>query len=194
MLRKTLAAAFLIIGSSCFAAEISLLTAGFSSKKMKSPAGDQKQTTFEIGGRFHETYDEHIELYYVGGLTLRSNSQGGDTNGIEIGAGARYYGRAYSNVAKPYIALQAFYKNDEDKLLNTKQSGIFYGGLLGMRFEFTQEYFFDLEGDLFNSALIATESTSAGNTEVETSTTQLRASGRNDAFFNSIKVGVGMKI
>ena len=184
MLLRLLFAVLATVSAFGYAAEISLLTAGFSSEKQESAGNTQKQNTIELGGRYHEKYDENIEIYYLGILTFRNFSEGSDSNGIEIGAGARYYGRPYSNVAKPYLAFQGFYKNDDDKIRNTKTSGLFYSGLLGMRFELTPEYFFDLEGDLFSSSLISTQTTTVGNVDSEISKTEIRVSGRNDTFFN----------
>ncbi len=195
MLRKSIALAFLFVSSLSVAGEVSLLSGGFSSIKK----GSEKSSVFELGGRYHEAYDKNIELYYLLGLIFRNYSQGGDSNGIEIGGGARYYGTPFSSQIKPYVALQAWYKNDEQKLLKTKESGLYYGGLLGLRFGFNEKVFFDLEGDLFESALASSKKenkdVSATQTEeTETTTSQLRASTRNDSFFNSLKVGVGMTL
>ncbi|MEI8026116.1 MAG: hypothetical protein WCI18_07190 [Pseudomonadota bacterium] len=194
MLRKSIALAFLFVSSLSIAAEVSLLTGGYSSIKR----GTDKSSVFELGGRYHEAYDKNIELYYLLGLIFRNYSEGGDSNGIEIGGGARYYGTPFSTQIKPYVALQGWYKNDEQKLFNTKESGIYYSGLLGFRFVFNEKVFFDLEGDLFESALASskkeTKNTSATQEETETTTSQLRASSRNDNFFSSLKVGVGMTL
>ena len=195
MLRKSIALAFLFVSSISVAAEVSLLSGGYSSIKK----GSEKSSAFELGGRYHEAYDQNIELYYLLGLIFRNYSEGGDSNGIEIGGGARYYGTPFSSQIKPFVALQAWYKNDEQKLFQTKESGLYYSGILGFRFGFNEKVFFDLEGNLFESALASskkeTKSTSATQTEeTETTTSQLRASSRNDNFFSSLKVGVGMAL
>jgi hypothetical protein len=195
MLRKSLAIALFWASSISLAGEVSLITGGYSTVKM----GPEKSSTFELGGRYHESYDKDIEFYYLVGLIFRNYSEGGDSNGIEIGGGARYYGTPFSTQIKPYVALQAWYKNDEDKLIRIKESGLYYSGLLGFRFGFNEKVFFDLEGGLFESALASskkeTKDLSATETEVtETTTSQLRVSSRNDSFFGTLKVGIGMTL
>lgn len=184
----------LLQGTLAFSGDLSLVTAGFSSQKQN----DNKATNIEIGGRFHEALEKNIEVYYLLGLKLRNYSEGGDSNGIEIGGGGRYYGSPFSSQILPYIGLQGWYMNDEDKIAQTKESGIYYSGLLGFRFQFDEKFFFDLEGELFSSSLTSskTKSTTVGTvtTDETTKTTQVRVSSRNDSFFDSIKVGVGMKL
>jgi hypothetical protein len=184
----------LIQSSLAFSGDLSLVTAGFSSQKQD----DNKATNIELGGRFHEALEKNIEVYYFLGLKLRNYSEGGDSNGIEIGGGGRYYGNPFSGQILPYIGLQGWYMNDEDKLAQTKESGIYYSGLLGFRFMFNEKFFFDLEGELFNSSLTSSKTTSTTvgtvTTEETTKTTQVRVSSRNDSFFDSIKVGVGLKL
>jgi len=191
MLRQSIVLASFLVSSLSVAAEISLLSGGYSSVKV----GTEKSSVFELGGRYHETYDKNIELYYLLGLIFRNYSEGGDSNGIEIGGGARYYGLPFSAQIKPYVAIQAWYKNDEQKLISTKESGLYYGGLLGFRFGFNEKVFFDLEGNLFESALASSKKeTSNTAEETETTTSQLRVSSRNDNFFSSLKLGVGLTL
>ena len=168
LLFRTLLTLSMTITSLATADEISLVQGVF--KNRASPGGF-RESTLSAGGRYSQPWDDNIFWYGEAQLGFRTYSGGGeltpsDSTSIKVGGGARYYFDHYSDRVIPFAMGRVHLARLRDAesgrgfqgLTERTETGIFYGSDLGVRFSLNDDFFVDIETEVFTSALYSKES------------------------------------
>lgn len=196
------AAALTLLCSSAQASEVSLVSGLYKSENNKS---DGKKTyghsVVEVGGRYSEPYMDNMHWFAQGMLSL--NSYSGDnapsnSTGVLLRGGMRFYFNQFSESFIPYMAGSAGYmtKKTADQTTEVEESGLFYWGDIGLRMEVGQNYFFEVETNLFESALWATQKTKPvddASTAPDTERSRTELYVDTSGAFTETTVGIGMR-
>lgn len=202
----------LIIGTSTYffagnlanAAEVSFVSGGLRSASVESNGGGEIDSTeIGAGGRYLENMDQETAVFFYGYLNLINydgDNAPSDSIGLSIGAGQRFSGYEFSPRIVPFVngyvefetmerLLEGFGRVEESTALN-------YGVALGLKFDMLEVAFFEIETDIFKSALMKTAETSDldGGNKTETSSFELYASTAKESVFQSIKLSLGMRL
>ncbi|MEZ4743970.1 MAG: hypothetical protein R3B45_16235 [Bdellovibrionota bacterium] len=192
------------------AAEISLIKAFYQSSKVTDGLDT---TNITLGGRYSDYTSAKMAWYGDFALALKSYSadsnEPGNMTDIHLGGGVRYYFSRMSEKITPYLAGGGYYKSETSKpnwspasTTWTEEKGIYYRGDVGLRLDFSPEFFFEIEIALFDSPLSAKTSminkTDAGETKVSTDEVYLYADTFSPLFDleegNVLNFSLGMKI
>ena len=113
--------------------------------------------------------------------------------------GLRQFFTEFSQTVIPFAALYGGYKNTKDGTIGTpdatesEESGLYYYGSLGFRFDVAANLFIELEAPLFESALFGTKTTKTGGAKTEETKTELFVSTSENVLGN-LTIAVGMEI
>ena len=179
------------MAGSLYAKEVSLVSAGIKSIS----SGSVDQSVIQLGGKYLEQYDSESAAFYFGLLTINNNSGEGapaDNLGLALGIGARFYGSEYTPRIRPYFSAYGEFETGESPAGDLSTTALNYGVSLGIRFDFYEKIFFELESNLFESSLMKTES--SDNPKVERTYYELGFNSGNASAFDSILLAVGMGI
>ncbi|MCB9228433.1 MAG: hypothetical protein H6618_02385 [Deltaproteobacteria bacterium] len=121
---------------------------------------------FGFGARYAEQFNRNMFWFADGSLTFKTYSGAGkltpgNNQDIRIGGGARMYLERWSEHMVPFASAHSrFQKTSQvstlgNSILSLSESGIYYGGTLGLRLNLSSDFFLDIETPLFESALIA---------------------------------------
>lgn len=194
-------------------AEVSLMSGIYKQADYETDGDDAgKESTIDLGTRYGDKLDEDTTWYGQGRLTMRSYEEGeldaapSNSTSLSLGYGTRFDFDSFTETSFPYLTLLGEYKNDKRADINgnsfteTEKNGLYYSAGVGVRVGLTIDVFLDLESQLFESALFATEKTetttvapdgSETSSESETQKTELFVDSF-EGFFNSVTVSVGM--
>ena len=155
------------------AADIAMVSGLFKNEEAKidgTNAGGKTEISF--GARYHEDMATSMAWFAHGGLSLKNYKGGKDTKapdnttGITMGGGVRWYFTPFSTAAVPFASGMGYYKNDKDVdyqaaggFSETESNGLFYAGSGGVRIGMDSRFWVELETQIFDSALYATEKT-----------------------------------
>lgn len=188
----------LLFAGTAHAGEISVVSGLYKNKKIKGGWGESHM---EVGMRYAEPLDDTIHWFGQGNITLRSYSGTGapdDSTSLDLLGGVRFYFPAFSVAVTPFISTYGGYKAESYMrgANQVEESGLFYYGSAGFRFNIDRSFFIDTEAELFESALFATETEdvpASGTTpasENKTTRTEIYVSTQAPV---TLKVGVGLR-
>ncbi len=167
------------LSSAALAAEISMVSGIYQGTKTKIDGDDQGgESAISLGARYAEPLTDAFHWYGEGSLTLRSyDAPDGlkapsDSTSIALFGGVRIYFPEFSQVVTPYFGGRAGFQSIKEGSVGVaateqEKSGLYYGGSLGFRFEVATDFFAELETQVFESALFATETIDNGTTKTE---------------------------
>ncbi len=163
------------VSSTALAANLSLVS-GFYKKSEPDAGFGTSQVS--LGARLGFGASQNKQWYGEARFGSVSYSGDGAPDGsttISIGGGQYYFLRSFGSGVRSYLSWLVGYLNEESELnatSKTKSSGLFYGGNAGFRFDLSSSFFFDLNANLFESALMATDTTevTAGGTSSKSET------------------------
>ena len=211
MLRKLIPVVFFMTYGSVQAqmdmssTEISAVSGFYNSEKTKKDGSDNGgMSTISLGGRFHQFLSEDQQWFLESSLALTSwDAPSGmkapsNATSIRVLGGIRQFFTEFSQVVIPYAAVYGGYQSIKTgsvgvEATENEKSGLYYFGAVGFRMDVAAETFFELECELFESALFGTETTKTGGTKSETSSTDLSVDTSNGVSGN-LTIALGMEI
>jgi hypothetical protein len=204
----------LLCHSNAQAAEISFVTGLYKSQESEAETGGTsadtgKKTTIEAGARFSDQLDANLFWFGEGLLSLKSYDKGdlpeapSDSTSLGLKGGVRYYFSKLSETVSPYANGYGAFKNEQDgeaqgtDIIDREKNGLYYGADFGIRLSLGPAFFVDLETNLFESALFATETeettpATGAKSSNETKKTELYAD--TSGAFDSVVVALGMRL
>lgn len=210
------AAATFLIGTNAIAAEISVISGLYRTSEEKSGGKSAgKESTINAGGRYADELGPRTFWFGEGDLTLKSYSAGAggsspsNSTGLRAAGGVRYYFDKLSEAVSPYAYGRGTFKNETSverlggaSYTEAETNGLFYSGHLGVRFNLQAEYFFEVESELFESALFATtksttfvtDATTGTVTKSESETNRTEIYAYTTGSFGNMLVAFGMRL
>jgi hypothetical protein len=197
------AAAVVGLSNHAFAGEISLMKGFYQSSKERDGL---ESTNISLGARYLDSMGGKMAWYVDFSLGIKSYSapsnEPGNQTDINGGGGVRMKMPALTEKIIPYIAGGLFYKSETTApnwsptaTTWNQESGLFYGGALGLHFLLATDFFMDLESNLFTSALAGKvtniHKTPTGETKGETDSTDLFVD--TTGAFDKTTVALGLK-
>jgi hypothetical protein len=193
------------------AAEISMVSGLYKSESDTAADTDVgKKQTIEVGLRFADPIDHGLYWFVQGDLQMKSYDKGdnssapSDSTGLALNGGLRYYFNKLGENISPYAEGALTYKDTKDaaqgvnQYTESEQNGLYYSGSFGIRFNLAREFFMDLQTQLFESALFATETAKTTALNGGQSTTTKTETKRTELYIASTgplaaQVALGMR-
>ncbi|MDA9951271.1 hypothetical protein N9D31_01725 [Oligoflexaceae bacterium] len=192
--------------------EISAVSGFYQSSKVKNNGSNGGgQSKISIGGRVHQFTTEDQQWFAYGGLAITTFDapSGGkapdNSTSITLLGGYRQFFTEFSQVVIPYLSVYGGYMSDKSATASTataenatsgftetETSGLYYYGAVGFRFDVAANTFFEIEAELFQSALFGTTTTKNGDSKSETTTTDLFVN--TTGALDKMTIAVGMEI
>lgn len=163
------------------AAEVSFVSGLYKSEDRELDGEDAgRKSTIEVGGRYSEALDSQWHWFGQGTLALRSYSGAAtpsDSTSLNLAGGLRFYFDRFGESSVPFVYGYGAYRNDKDSdsvdlQVVRETSGLFYGAHAGVRLNLSTLAFLDIETQLFDSALFATETTERATEAADGSVTK----------------------
>ena len=204
----------LLLATGGQAAEVSLISGLYQSEENKLDGDDAGgEQVISLGGRFGDDMDARMLWFGEGSLALRSYDapKGGkapsNSTSLSLGGGVRMYFDPFSESVAPYVLAQGSYRNEKrgqpgvTTVIETEESGLYYGASVGVRIGLDNQFFIDLESVLFDSPLFTTETTETTTIAADGTTTKSKEeTSETDLYidtagaFQNIVVGMGMML
>lgn len=167
--------------------EISGVSTLYQSEKVKQDGSNAGgETNITIGGRAHQFATEDQQWFGEARIALTSwdapsgSKAPSNATSIWLLGGFRQFFTEFSQVVIPYAQLYGGYKSQKTgqvstpEAIETEESGLYYYGALGFRFDVSSSMFIELESTLFESALFGTRTEKKNDgSKTETSSTDL---------------------
>ncbi len=185
--------------------DLSVASGLFKTSSSKSNGTDTGgQTEISAQARLMNNIDANLSWIGEAGLILTSyKAPSGSTapsnhTGIRIGGGARYYFEQLGKGIWPFADGIVSYRNIKVEKY-VESSGVFYEGIVGMRFSLTPTFFLEIACPLFDSALFAnrkteiTTTTTAGETTTKSEESSTEIFAQNHGNLTSSTVSLGLR-
>jgi hypothetical protein len=185
-------------------AEVSLINGFYKSEKVTDGL---ETTVIQLGGRYTDYLSARMAWFANVTLALKTYSASANEpesmNDIELGGGAKQFFPRLSEKLTPYVSAGASYKTlsgqpswSSASTSWSEESGIYYRGDLGLRLNFDENAFIELETNIFNSALTAKEKRVVKTPTSKNESTVDRVELFVDSVgsFNNVTISAGMKI
>lgn len=146
-----------------FAHDLSLLSGFYRSDKLEN---GPESTEISFGARYALRPAKDQSQWFVRGEVASLSYSGpnapeGATNFL-LGGGKLYYIKKMASDIRSYLAWEASFLSRKDQAgggSELESSGLLYAGHAGFRFDMNKGFYFEIDAQLFESALIATETT-----------------------------------
>lgn len=174
--------------------------------------GGVRESVIAAGGRYSEQFHEKAFWFGEVGLSNKAYSGGSvytpdDSLGFKFAGGARYYFDRYNDHVVPFaVGFSALLREEEVvtdsmSVQEVSETGLFYGGDIGVRLSLNTDFFIDLESSIFRSALYSNTKTKThskrpdGRYDVKNSSRKKRElfADTNKAFSNLV-ISLGMRL
>lgn len=193
---------FLAAQSLCgYASEISFVSGGLKSETTKDATSELDVFEVSLSGRYLERnqYDSESAAYYYGGISVYSydgTTAPNDSLGLTLGIGSRFYGSEFTPRIRPYLSLYGEVETSEVYFetgsRTVETTGINYGMILGFKFDFYENIFFELESNIFQGSLMRSTTVETPGGETETTAYELFASTSSEYSLGMMSIGIGM--
>jgi hypothetical protein len=106
--------------------------------------------------------------------------------------------RGFGSGVRSYLSWLAAFRNEQtspNETTEIESSGLFYAGAAGFRFDFSPSFFLDIQATLFESALMATDTTkvTVGGATEETETKRTEIYVDSFGGVDDVSFGVGLE-
>lgn len=186
--------------------EVSAVSGFYQTEKTKTNGTNSGgESSISLAGRVHQFISEDQQWFAEAGLALTSwdapSGSKAPDNGtsIRLVGGLRQFFTEFSQVVIPFAAVYGGYQSIKSGSVQPTTaeeieiSGLYYYGSVGFRFDVASDTFFELECELFESALFGTEIRKDAAGKTETTKTELYIGTANDVASN-LTIAVGMEI